>query len=169
MQLTMFDLFDQMHRESSSGKTSPESSAPKTTHLAAFLAHLPAKAIHSSHQGANGRTQVVCLVPKEQSRGESLMPNISEWPNAANVCSLSQVLEQTSIPQRFFLSSTACAGILRRAEKRGKKLPQQLQDALTAVAQTDQDGTLIQLKPCKSSQWPTDKGGQKSVPTEAQP
>jgi hypothetical protein len=76
------------------------------------------------------------MAPKEQSRGESSTPNISEWPNDAAVCSLSQVLEQTSIPQRFFLSSTACAGILRRAEKRGKQLPQQLQDALMAVART---------------------------------
>ena len=62
------------------------------------------------------------------------MPNISEWPNDAVVCSLSQVLEQGSIPSRFFLSSTACAGILRRAEKRGKQLPEALQKALEAVA-----------------------------------
>jgi hypothetical protein len=75
------------------------------------------------------------MEPKEQSRGESLTPNISEWPNDAAVCSLSQVLEQTLTPQRFFLSSKACAGILRRAEKRGKKLPEQLQNALLAVVQ----------------------------------
>jgi hypothetical protein len=62
------------------------------------------------------------------------MPNISAWPNDAAVCSLSQVLETTSIPQRFFLSSTACAGILRRAEKRGKELPEALRLALQAVA-----------------------------------
>ena len=48
--------------------------------------------------------------------------------------SLSQVLEKGSIPQRFFLSSTACAGILRRAEKRGKSLPPSLHAALAAVA-----------------------------------
>ena len=135
MQLTMFDLFEEILQQSSSGKTSPESSQPKTTHLAAFLAHLPGKMTHSSHQGANGRTQVVCMVPKEQWRGESLTPNTSEWPNDAAVCSLSQVLEQTSIPQRFFLSSTACAGILRRAEKRGKELPPALRTALLSVAQ----------------------------------
>jgi hypothetical protein len=76
----------------------------------------------------------MCLDPKEQSRGEFSMPNISAWPNDASVCSLSQVLEQTSIPQRFFLSSTACAGILRRAEKRGKTLPLALEQALKAVA-----------------------------------
>jgi hypothetical protein len=62
------------------------------------------------------------------------MPNISEWPNDAVVCSLSQVLETTSIPQRFFLSPKACAGILRRAEKRGKKLPPALHQALHSVA-----------------------------------
>ena len=45
------------------------------------------------------------------------------------------------MPQRFFLSAKACAGILRRAENRGKKLPQQLQAALTAVAQTAQGET----------------------------
>ena len=38
-------------------------------------------------------------------------------------------------PQRFFLSSKACAGILRRAEKRGKELPPALQTALLSVAQ----------------------------------
>jgi hypothetical protein len=88
-----------------------------------------------SLQGADGRTLVLLMDPREQSHGESLTPNISEWPNDAAVCSLSQVLEQTSIPQRFFLSSTACAGILRRAEKRGKALPPQLLASLTAVAQ----------------------------------
>jgi hypothetical protein len=81
----------------------------------------------------------MCLDPKEQSRGEFSMPNISVWPNDANVCSLSQVLEQTSIPQRFFLSSTACAGILRRAEKRGKQLPAALQTALLSVAQATKE------------------------------
>jgi hypothetical protein len=104
--------------------------------------------IHSSHQGANGRTLVLCLAPKEQSRGVSSTPNISEWPNDAAVCSLSQVLEQGSIPQRFFLSGTACAGILRRAEKRGKELPTTLRHALQAVAgassepETPEDKTL---------------------------
>jgi hypothetical protein len=50
-------------------------------------------------------------------------------------------LETGDLPQRFFLSAKACAGILRRAEKRGKKLPEQLQAALLAVAQeADQKG-----------------------------
>jgi hypothetical protein len=134
MQLTMFEQLEDVLQPSSSGRTCQESSQQPTTPLAAFLEHLPEKMSRSSRQGANGRTLVVCMAPKEQSRGESLMPNISEWPNAAAVCSLSQVLETGLIPQRFFLSSTACAGILRRAEKRGKELPTTLRHALQAVA-----------------------------------
>lgn len=119
---------------SSCGKTYLESCHPRITPSVASLLDLPAKMSRSSRQGVNGRTLVLCLAPKEQSRGASSMPNISEWPNAAVVCSLSQVLETGSIPPRFFLSSKACAGILRRSEKRGKKLPEPLLRALQAVA-----------------------------------
>src|SRR5690606_11599048 len=119
---------------SSSGRTFPESSTPKITPSGAFLLSLPAKKSRLSRQGKNGRTLVLCLDPKEQSRGESLMPNISAWPNDAAVCSLSQVLERGSIPSRYFLSAKRCAGILRRAEKRGKELPQALRLALEAMA-----------------------------------
>jgi hypothetical protein len=72
--------------------------------------------------------------PGAELRGAFSTLNISDWPNAAAVCSLSQVLETGSISQRFFLSSKACAGILRRAEKRQKTLPPALQAALEAVA-----------------------------------
>jgi hypothetical protein len=40
-------------------------------------------------------------------------------------------------PRRYYLSPKACAGILRRAEKREKKLPQALHEALRAVAEAD--------------------------------
>ena len=40
--------------------------------------------------------------PQRKVAGESLMPNTSEWHNDADACLLSQVLEQTSIPQRYF-------------------------------------------------------------------
>lgn len=66
------------------------------------------------------------------------MPNISDWPNDAVVSSLSQVLVKGSIPQEYFLSSKACAGILRRAEKRGKKLLEPLMRALRAAVSQDQ-------------------------------
>ena len=71
------------------------------------------------------------------SRTECLTLSTSEWPSDAAVCSLSDTLETGDLPQRFFLSATACQGILRRADKRGKKLPERLQAALEAVAQAD--------------------------------
>jgi hypothetical protein len=70
------------------------------------------------------------------SRTEFLTLNTSEWHSAAAVCSLSDTLETGDLPQRFFLSATACQGILRRAEKRGKQLPEQLQRALESVVTT---------------------------------
>lgn len=42
---------------------------------------------------------------------------------------LSQVLEMNA-PEKYWLSSRACEGILRRASKRGKQLPEMLQTAL---------------------------------------
>jgi hypothetical protein len=65
---------------------------------------------------------------------ECLTLSTSEWHSAAAVCSLSDTLEIGDVPQRFFLSATACKGILRRAEKRGKSLPPQLARALQALA-----------------------------------
>jgi hypothetical protein len=57
--------------------------------------------------------------------------------NDAGVCSLSDILETGDVPQRYYLSVKACAGILRRAEKRGKELPPQLALALQAVADSE--------------------------------
>jgi hypothetical protein len=76
------------------------------------------------------------------------MPNISASPNDAAVCSLSQVLVTGSIPERFFLSLKACAGILRRAAKRGKQLPELLMRALTAVAFPER------TEPAAATTWP---------------
>ena len=46
---------------------------------------------------------------------------------------LSEILE-SSVSERYYLSAQACAGILRRAEKRGKDLPTALRLALEQVA-----------------------------------
>ena len=134
MQLIMFDPVPVSLSASPSGKTSPVSYPTKATPSDAFLARLLGKTASCSQQGKGGRTLVVCLDPKEQSLGGFLTPNISAWPNDAAVCSLSQVLEQGSIPSRYFLSAKACAGILRRAEARGKTLPAALHSALRSSA-----------------------------------
>lgn len=61
--------------------------------------------------------------------GEFSMRNIGESPKDAVVCTLSSIL-QANVPKRFYLSAKACAGILRRAERRGKELPAILKAAL---------------------------------------
>ncbi len=80
-------------------------------------------------------------LPESTAHTESLGPSVtlstSEWPKDAAVCSLSDTLETGDVPRRFFLSPRACAGILRRAEKRGKALPYQLERALTEVVATE--------------------------------
>ncbi len=67
---------------------------------------------------------------------EFLTLNLPEFHNAAAVSSLSDILETGDVPRRYYLSPKACAGILHRAEKRGKVLPDQLHLALMAVAAT---------------------------------
>ncbi len=54
--------------------------------------------------------------------------------SAGDVSSLSDVLENQSVPQRFSLSAKACSGILRRAKRRGKALPPMLKQALEQAA-----------------------------------
>jgi hypothetical protein len=44
--------------------------------------------------------------------------------------SLSDILETGQVPERFYLSATACRGILRRAAKRNRTLPPALRRAL---------------------------------------
>ena len=80
--------------------------------------------------------------------GECWTLSISECHSAAGVCSLSDILETGDLPQRYYLSAKACAGILRRAEKRGKELPTSLHRALMQVAQgSAAQGTLEDKTP----------------------
>jgi hypothetical protein len=53
--------------------------------------------------------------------------------DAFSECSLSEILEPV-VAQKYFLSPRAAAGILRRAEKRGRKLPPALLEGLTQIA-----------------------------------
>jgi site-specific DNA-cytosine methylase len=82
---------------------------------------------------------------------EFLTLNTSEWPREGVVCSLSQTLEVGGVPQRFFLSAKACAGILRRAEKRGKALPEPLRLALESAVTTTNDANY--WKGCGSANY----------------
>src|SRR3990167_9131385 len=60
----------------------------------------------------------------------------TEYRSGAVASSLSEILEE-NVPRKYWLSPTSCRGILLRAEKRGKKLPEHLARALRAVADSD--------------------------------
>ena len=57
--------------------------------------------------------------------------NLSELPRTPNPTLLSDILEEEADP-KYNLSAKACRGILNRANKRGKKLPKVLEEALKA-------------------------------------
>ena len=61
--------------------------------------------------------------------GEFSMLSTGVSPKDVRESSLSQILEDTPHP-KYYLSKTACLGILRRARARGKELPKQLKIAL---------------------------------------
>lgn len=87
--------------------------------------------------------------------GECMTRNTGESPNAAVGSRLSQILEATP-QEKYSLSAKACQGILRRAERRGKDLPETLKTVLLmqsgsggcdgggkgALVQEDKSGTL---------------------------
>ena len=64
--------------------------------------------------------------------GERSTRNTGECPSAVRESTLWQILEMDA-PEKYYLSAKACAGILRRAEHRGKALPPMLQEALLEV------------------------------------
>ena len=61
--------------------------------------------------------------------GEYTMHSFGESPKEENASRLSQILEDSAHP-KYYLSAKACQGILNRAEKRGKELPEVLKTAL---------------------------------------
>lgn len=97
-------------------------------------ANLLAQALPLSPTQDDGRVLVLLQDPKGRSHGARYQLNTSECPNAVVESSLLQVLEKTSIPPKYFLSPTACLGILRRAEAKGKKLPELLYKTLQLQA-----------------------------------
>ena len=62
--------------------------------------------------------------------------NCGEKPMEPNPTRLSQVLEEM-VDKKYNLSAKACAGILLRAEKRGRQLPEQLEKALRSTISND--------------------------------
>ena len=76
------------------------------------------------------------------SLGSSKTPvNITESHSEEGACSLCAVFEPR-VHQKYCLSQRACAGILRRANARGKALPPMLKAALEARAAEEDQPTV---------------------------
>lgn len=75
------------------------------------------------------------------SLGECSTLVFGESPSVAEESGLWQILE-ANVPQKYFLSARACVGVLRRAERRGKELPEILETALKQqIERWEKDGT----------------------------
>ena len=124
------DLFAEP--DGSCGRTyQAHSPAPAAQTLLSWLERW--QVLPSSPQNSGAKKAPV-WVQTGSSNGACLTLNGSDWRNGASACSLSSILETGPVDRRFYLSPKACAGILRRAEKRGKALPPALSEALMAVA-----------------------------------
>ncbi len=86
-----------------------------------------ASSVEFSNSGMGSPTECLTLSTSELTALDGLSLKDD------GVCSLSDILIGDA-PQRYYLTPRACAGILRRAEKRGKDLPPTLLQALLAVA-----------------------------------
>src|SRR3990167_10395525 len=129
---------------------SPESASGWTTRVATWPSNILRLLDACGPVGWYSRTSPACC---PATTGGTLAPSSGSWANAgmgsptefltlslpefhsaAVACSLSAILETGDVPRRYFLSPKACAGILRRAAKRGKELPIQLHRALEQAA-----------------------------------
>lgn len=79
--------------------------------------------------GSAGSTQEQSSETDGAWLGDCLTLNIGESPSVARESLLSQILEADA-PPKYFLSARACRGILTRASRRGKALPDLLKTAL---------------------------------------
>ena len=132
-QLTLFDL------DTCAGRTCPASSLPpkaKTSGLSwrklSELKTAPVQCLDLTSGHGNLLGQSFWEI-NSAWLGECWTLNTGVSPSAARESSLSQIL-QDDPPQKYYLSRTACLGILRRAQTRGKELPQQLKEALRLQA-----------------------------------
>lgn len=82
--------------------------------------------------GADGAKPEQSLETDGLWLGDSLTLNIGEFPNAERESLLSWILED-NVPQKYYLSARACQGILTRASRRGKPLPDILRQAFMDV------------------------------------
>ena len=130
-QMSIFDLLSQ---DSWFGKTSPEPLAQtKAMTSDAYLkkfAELRIKPpMYLFLGGGSGQQAVASWEIGGALLGVYMMRSFGEFPREERESHLSQILEENPHP-KYCLSAKACQGILNRANRRGKKLPEILEKAL---------------------------------------
>ena len=127
-QIALFDL------DMSCGKTSPAHTAAtkgKTSELCSknSAASKTVTPIFLDLRTGSGLTRERSWQTGIPSHGEHSTLNTGESPSVVVESTLSQILE-ANVPLKYYLSARACAGVLNRAQKRGKPLPEILKTAL---------------------------------------
>ena len=84
---------------------------------------------HSTTALLKDEGEYVYLLTSMETPPRKWYLNCGEKPLTENPTKLSQILERNPSP-KYNLSAKACQGILNRAERRGKELPQMLREAL---------------------------------------
>ncbi len=121
-----------------SGRTCPEHSAvtkvrtsgSSSKSLSGSASRRPPRYLRLVKQ--DGHTPIASWETDGALRTVFLTLNTGESPSDAVESTLSSILEANP-PKKFYLSVRACEGILRRAERRGKELPEILKAALMAT------------------------------------
>ena len=127
-QMSLFDLdmpcgkMSLAHFQATKEKTSASSSKSSARSKTAMPLFLDLRVGSGNLAGVSWEMGIPCL-------GACSTHVFGECPNAAEESGLWQILE-ANVPQKYYLSAKACAGVLRRAERRGKKLPEILEIAL---------------------------------------
>lgn len=121
-QLSLFGKMSQEHLAATEGKTSVVcwKSWSESKKLAFQFLDL---------RKGNGQRLDSYAVTDGALRGELSTLNIGESPSVAGESRLSWILED-NVPEKYYLSARACQGILNRASRRGKELPEILKMAL---------------------------------------
>ena len=134
-QVSLFDL------DTWSGKTFQEHSVATKEKISKQLSKKSSKCQKKQSQiclcltGGGGANQDVSTMSWENGAllGEYTMHSFGESPREENASHLSQILEEQA-PRKYSLSEKACQGILNRASRRGKELPEILRKALESQA-----------------------------------
>lgn len=127
-----------------SGKTSPEPSqaTKETTSLPSSKKRFTSSSRKPPlflYLKKDGQQAGASWEPNGALLGEFSMRSFGESPSEENASLLSQILEENPHP-KYFLSEKACRGILTRAARRGKPLPNLLKTALLEMIEWQQWG-----------------------------